>query len=276
MKIPSKIHYCWFGGKPLPPLAQRCIASWQKFLPGYEIIRWDESNFDINICSYVQEAYQAKKWAFVSDYVRFAVLYKYGGLYFDTDVEIIKPLDIILARGGFMGLETDCNQKITANPGLGMAVAPGLGMAVAPGLGLYKEILDAYHTRHFIKSDGSLNVTTVVTYTTEILKKHGLKNVTGIQHVAGVNIYPTDYFCPKNYLTGELKITSNTVTVHHFEASWVADNVKYAHALTQRLNRFLPYYLALHLADFIATWQFYGFNQTCIKLINKLVNKLHC
>lgn len=209
--IPKIIHYCWFGGKPLPKLAQKCIASWKKFLPNYEIKRWDESNFDLNACAYVQEAYQAKKWAFVSDYARFAILYKYGGLYFDTDVEIIKPLDDLLARGGFMGLEQDGPKAI---------VAPGLGLAATHGLDLYREILDIYHMRHFLNSDGSLNTTTVVTYTTEILRKHGLQDKPGIQQVAGITIYPKEYFCPKDYVTGKLTVTPNTVAIHHYTASW--------------------------------------------------------
>lgn len=230
MTIPNVIHYCWFGGTPLPPLAQKCIESWQKFLPGYEIKRWDESNFDLNACAYVQEAYQAKKWAFVSDYARFAILYHYGGLYFDTDVEIIKPLDTILAWGGFMGLEKDAPCK----------VAPGVGIAAPPGLGLYKEILDAYYNRHFLNHDGTYNVTTVVLYTTEILEKHGLKNQPGIQEVAGIYIYPKEYFCPKDYVTGELTITPNTVAIHHYTASWHSPHEAYAYKIQHRLVKILP------------------------------------
>lgn len=100
--IPTVIHYCWFGGKPLPALAVKCIESWKKYLPDYEIKRWDESNFDVNLIPYTQQAYEAKKYAFVSDYARFWILYKYGGLYFDTDVEVIKPMDDLIAAGPFM------------------------------------------------------------------------------------------------------------------------------------------------------------------------------
>ena len=133
--ISKKIHYCWFGGNPLPELALKCIESWRRFLPDYEIIEWNESNFDVYCCEYVQEAYEAKRWAFVSDYARFKILYENGGLYFDTDVEIIKPMDDLISKGGFMGCEEE-----TA-----LSVAPGLGLGVSPGLGLYKELLESYH-----------------------------------------------------------------------------------------------------------------------------------
>ena len=105
--IPKIIHYCWFGRNPLPELAQKCIASWKKYLPDYEIKEWNEDNFDVNIIPYTAEAYAAKKYAFVSDYARFWILYKYGGIYFDTDVEVIRPIDDIIAKGNFMGCETD-------------------------------------------------------------------------------------------------------------------------------------------------------------------------
>lgn len=104
--IPKIIHYCWFGRGEKPALAKNCIASWRKFFPGYEIREWNEDNFDVNIIPYTAEAYTCKKYAFVSDYARFWVLYKYGGLYFDTDVEVIRPMDDIVARGPFMGIET--------------------------------------------------------------------------------------------------------------------------------------------------------------------------
>lgn len=126
--IPKKIHYIWFGGNPLPPLAERCIASWEKYMPGYEIVRWDESNFDTDCCDYVREAISVKKWAFASDYARFKILYEHGGVYLDTDVELLKPLDEIIQRGPFMGFEQDFSS------GTAGAVAPGLGLAANPGL----------------------------------------------------------------------------------------------------------------------------------------------
>ena len=214
--MPKVIHYCWFGRNPLPPLAIKCIESWKKYLPDYEIKEWNEDNFDVNIIPYTKEAYEAKKYAFVSDYARFWILYKYGGLYFDTDVEVIKPMDDIIARGPFMGCEKDANDTSVAS------VAPGLGLGVNPGLSYYKEMLDLYSTLHFFRNEGQLNLKTIVEYTTEILVKHGLQKKNELQCVDDIWIYPVEYFCPihvENNLK-VLKITSKTVAIHHFAATW--------------------------------------------------------
>lgn len=212
--IPKVIHYCWFGGNPLPPLAEKCIASWKRFLPDYEIKEWNEQNFDVNIIPYTAEAFQAKKYAFVSDYARFWILYHYGGLYFDTDVEVIKPMGSIIAKGAFMGCEQDFK------PGIELTVAPGLGLAVESKHEIYKAILEEYDSFHFLNEDGSNNDKTVVEYVTEILKKHGLRNSPGIQNVDGINVYPSEYFCPRDTVTKRMHITNNTYTIHHYMASW--------------------------------------------------------
>lgn len=212
--IPKKIHYCWFGHNPLPPLALKCIKSWRKYLPDYEIKEWNEDNFDINIIPYVKEAYKAKKYAFVSDYTRFWILYHFGGIYFDTDVEVVNYLDDIIAKGAFMGCEIDALEE------RGPTVAPGLGIAVCPQNPIYKEILDFYNTIHFINEDGSLNLHTVVEYTTDILKNHGLTRKEGIQNCDGIFIYPKEYFCPKSYFDLKTYKTKKTVTIHHYAASW--------------------------------------------------------
>lgn len=214
--IPKIIHYCWFGRNPLPPLAKKCIASWKKHLPEYEIKEWNEDNFDVNIIPYTKEAYSAKKYAFVSDFARFWILYQYGGLYFDTDVEIIRPMDEIIERGAFMGLERDYNSGATAQ----CAVAPGLGLGCNPGLGLYKQIIDFYSSLHFINNNNSYNLTTVVQYTTDILIKNGLEIKHGIQKVGEIYIYPKEYFNPisQNF---KLQITDNTVSIHHYAGSWL-------------------------------------------------------
>ena len=206
--VPKIIHYCWFGGKPIPKKYMKYIKSWKKFFPDYEIKCWNESNFDINCCDYVKEAYQAKKYAFVSDFARFKILYEEGGIYFDTDVEVIKPFDDILSKGGFMGCETEST------------INPGLGLAVAPGLPLYKELVEDYYRRHFKNEDGTLNLKTIVEYTTETLKKYGLEDASGIQEVAGVFVYPKDFFNPIDFDTGKIKKTKNTHSVHHYAASW--------------------------------------------------------
>lgn len=235
--IPKVIHYCWFGRNPLPKLAVKCIESWKKYLPEYEIKEWNEDNFDVNMIPYTSEAYKAKKYAFVSDYARFWILYKFGGLYFDTDVEIIKPMDEIVAKGPFMGCEKEVDRNAKNKTAKDVGVAPGLGLGVSPGLDLYKEILDAYTGYHFLKSDGTLNKKTVVDYTTEILEKHGLKYTSQIQKCAGVWIYPREYFCPLDYYTGKFTITENSYSIHHYTASWQSKEDKFKIRLSILLGK---------------------------------------
>ena len=217
--IPKVIHYCWFGGKPLPPLADKCIASWKKFFPDYEIKRWDESNFDVNSTPYTREAYEAKKYAFVSDYARFVILYELGGIYFDTDVEVIRPMDDIISAGPFMGCEA--SSKPSASP-ISLGVAPGLGLGVNPGHSLYKEIINMYSTLHFRDNEGALITKTVVEHTTEFLVSKGLVNTPDIQEIEGIKIYPSDYFCPLNIVNLKLEITPRTATIHHYAGSWAS------------------------------------------------------
>lgn len=205
--IPKVIHYCWFGRNPLPPLAEKCIASWRKFLPEYEIKEWNEDNFDVNIIPYTAEAYAAKKYAFVSDYARFWILYHYGGVYFDTDVEVIKPMDDILAAGAFMGCEQD----------FPIMVNPGLGIAASAQMPLYKKLLDYYTPLHFDVGNIAM---TIVNHTTCVLKSMGLVEGEGIQRVADCNIYPAEYFNPTHIVTKRLHITTNTRSIHRYADSW--------------------------------------------------------
>ena len=163
---------------------------------------------------YTKEAYEAKKFAFVSDYARFWVLYKYGGIYFDTDVEVIKPMDDIIGHGSFMGCENECGK------GIALKVNPGLGLGANPGHKFYKEMLDVYGTMTFLLPNGMYNQTTVVKYTSKVLVKYGLKNQNNIQEVSGITIYPKEYFCPYNYVTKRLEITEQTRAIHHYMASW--------------------------------------------------------
>lgn len=217
-KIPKTIHYCWFGRKPLPEMALKCIASWRKFLPEYEIKEWNEDNFDVNQIPYTAQAYKCGKFAFVSDYARFKIMYEQGGIYFDTDVEVIKPLDDILTKGAFFGIEAS-NKKLLC--------APGLGFACPPGLALCKAMVDYYNKKRFEKSNGKFNLETVVQIFSKILKKNGIRLSLNPIEFEGLYFYPPDYFCPINYYTGETKITENTHTIHHYAASWVnqKDNI---------------------------------------------------
>ena len=217
--IPKIIHYCWFGRGPLSELAQKCIASWKKYLPDYEIKEWNEDNFDVNIIPYTAEAYKAKKYAFVSDYARFRILYQYGGIYFDTDVEVIRPIDDIVERGNFMGFETDPKPQLKADASEA-SVNPGLGMGVAPGLGIIKKMLDYYEGRHFEFIPGGIGQLTIVHIATEVLRKAGLKQQQGIQQVDDMWIYPAEYFCPINLKTGRIHVRPNTRTIHHYAGTW--------------------------------------------------------
>ena len=213
--IPKIIHYCWFGGKPLPEEAKRCIASWQRFMPDYEIKEWNESNFNVHCNTYCAQAYEAKKYAFVSDFARLQILYQEGGVYFDTDVEVIKPLDQIIAKGAYMGCETSPSEKqkiITVNP--------GLGLAAEAGHPIYEELIELYNQRQFIKEDGRMDLKTIVTTTTDLLIKHGMQATDEIQCIEGITIYPSEYFCPIS-TDGEMHITDKTHTIHHYAQSWM-------------------------------------------------------
>ena len=232
----ERLIYCWFGHNPLPESAIKCINSWREYLPDYEIKEWNENNFDVNIIPYTQEAYEAKKYAFVSDYARFWILYYYGGLYFDTDVEVIKPMDDIIERGPFMGIEVSAKGNELPK------VAPGLGLGVVPGLGLYKKLLEKYDTLRFKNEDGTLNKKTIVAYTTEILQENGLISSNDIQNVGGVWIYPADYFNPLDSLTGKLKLTENTRSIHWYMNSW-SDSSSFRQWLSRMSHRLFGMYL---------------------------------
>lgn len=213
--IPKFIHYCWFGKNPLPASAQKCIASWRKYLPDYEIKEWNEDNFDVNIIPYTQQAYEAKKYAFVSDYARFWILYHEGGLYFDTDVEVIRSMGDIINRGAFMGIEQSA--FLDGKP----MVAPGLGLGVEAGHPFYKRMMAVYTNLEYKKIDGSFDDTTIVAYTTCELYDQGFKMSDNIQEINGIWIYPADYFCPMDSTTGITTITKRTVSIHHYDCSWM-------------------------------------------------------
>ena len=232
--IPKIIHYCWFGRGPLPELAQKCIASWKKYLPDYEIKEWNEDNFDVNIIPYTAEAYQAKKYAFVSDYARFWVLYKYGGIYFDTDVEVIRPIDDIISKGNFMGFETDPKPQLKADAS---------EASINPGLGIIKKMLDFYEGKHFVHEAVMRNQITVVHIATQVLRENGLKNVAGIQEVADCFIYPSEYFCPINVTTGRIHVEKNTRTIHHYAGTWVDKKF----SMKELVKRMIPEKILLSL-----------------------------
>ncbi len=216
--IPKMIHYCWFGGKPIPAEYKRYMESWRKYMPDYDIVEWNEQNYDVNCIPFSAEAYEMGKFAYVSDYARLRILYEHGGIYLDTDVELLKPLDSLLERGGFMGFEKNSN----APSGTMLNVALGLGFAVPPQHPFIREIMDFYETHHYRYPDGRVEQITIVSITTEILKKKGLTQSDTPTTIEGVTVCPWDYFCPIEFLGSALEISANTYSIHHYSASWMS------------------------------------------------------
>lgn len=208
--IPKKIHYCWFGGKELPQSAKKCVESWKKFFPDYEIIEWNEKNFDIHFNNYAYEAYKNKKYAFFTDVARLYIIYKYGGLYFDVDVEVIKSYDdIINDCDAFFGIET-----------LGM-VNTGLGFGAVKGNKFVKLLLDDYNNKSFYNDDGTPNLVPCPVVNSVIFKKYGFKLNNSKEQINNIYIFPRDYFNVLDNNTGKVKNTSNTHSIHWYKASWV-------------------------------------------------------
>ena len=206
--IPKKIHYCWFGRGPMPPMALKCIESWHRFMPDYEYMMWNEDNFDVNSVPYVKEAYEARKFAFVSDYVRLYALYTEGGIYMDTDVEVLKPYDDLLFLSGFIGFEG--SKHIPVGTGTIASIPHGEWV---------KEQMSAYEGIHFVKSDGSLDLTTNPLRISAIMKAEGFIQNGQEQDYKDMHVFPVDYFCPRQ-TTGEYLLTENTYCDHHFMGSW--------------------------------------------------------
>ncbi len=200
----KKIHYCWFGNNPLPESVKRCIKSWKKYCPDYEIIEWNEQNYDVNKIPFIEKAYKEKKYAFVSDYARLDIIYNEGGIYLDTDVELIKDITPLLDHSCFLGMESAGE------------VATGLGFGAVKKHPFIYENMQYYHNTTFDMN----NIITCVNVTSSILLKKGLINIDKNQILDDVYIYSTEYFCPLNYKTNELSITNNTYSIHHYDATW--------------------------------------------------------
>ncbi len=223
------IHYFWFGGAEKGKTIEKCIDSWRKYFPDFEIKEWNETNFDVRQNKYISQAYDAKKYAFVSDFARFKILYEQGGLYFDTDVEVIKPFYELFELSAFAGFETN------------EYVAPGLVLwAKEPGNEMLGEILETYSELEFINPDGTQNTVTICKYFTELLQNHGLKNDDGtIQTVGSFSVFPKEYFCPFDDLTGVLSKTDKTCAIHWYAKSWMSKKDIIRNRITRILHRFL-------------------------------------
>lgn len=230
--IPKIIHYCWFGRNPLPDEYRVYMESWKKYCPDYEIKEWNEDSFDINQNQYCREAYESQKWAFVSDYARLKIVYDYGGVYLDTDVELLRSLTPLIESGiGFIGFQ---NQE---------QITTGLGFAAKPKNECIKKMLDLYENRSFITEKGKYDLTPCPVYNTVALKQYGLKvgknNSKTIQEICEINILPIEYLNPYNADTSEMNITENTYTIHHYSASWFKKGQK----KIQKIKKLIPNFI---------------------------------
>ena len=207
--IPKVIHYCWFGGNPLPESTKRYIESWKKFCPDYEIKEWNEHNFDVRCNAYISEAYKARRWAFVSDVARTWVLVNHGGVYFDTDVELIKPIDPLLEYQAFTAFESKFQ--------IGMGV-----LGCEKGHPMFAALLKEYENAHFRQPDGTYDTSVIGRRFKEICLRYGFEPNNTLQTVNGLTILPKDYFYPSDPVTKEFKITGNTVAIHYYDASWIS------------------------------------------------------
>ena len=211
--IPKKIHYCWFGRNPKPKLAQKCIKSWKRFCPDYQIVEWNEDNYDLSQAPlYVRQAYEARKWAFVTDYVRLQVVYEHGGIYLDTDGELKKKPDDLLKHQAYFGFER------------GEYIATGLGFGAVEGCPILKEMMSDYENIPFVLEDGSYDLAACPVRNTEVFLRYGLKQDNSMQVLDGdVLILPSEYLSPIDNGSCTKTITDNTVSVHWFASSWCSE-----------------------------------------------------
>lgn len=249
--IPKIIHYCWFGGGEIPEHDKKCIESWKRLCPDYEIIRWDESNYDVTKNRYMRETYEARKWGFVPDYARLDIIYEHGGIYLDTDVELIRSMDDLLENRAYMGFEQG-----------GQAVSPGLGFGAEKHMPLIREIRDSiYANRTFILGTGDYDTTPSPAMNTAFLESRGLIKNDQQQSIGDIVIYPSTFFDPMGFATGLLTVTESTYSIHHYHASWLEPEEKKIYALSKtlkakfgdRMGGFLsavlskPYRIKMHL-----------------------------
>lgn len=226
--IPKTIHYCWFGEKPKPEEAEKCIASWSKHCPSYRIVEWNDRNFSLDDCpQYVKDARKANKFAFVTDYVRLKVLHTHGGFYMDTDVELLKPLDSFLAECGVIGFENNA------------FVNSGQMLAAEAGHPVLAEMMACYENIEFYREDGSMYLLGCPHVNTDVLVRHGLVRSGQEQTVAGFHVYPADWFNPLDSTTGQLCKTKNTVSVHWYSMSWLPRWKQVRVKIMRRVRRIL-------------------------------------
>lgn len=227
--IPKTIHYIWIGGTPLPDLALKCLESWRKLCPSYEIKLWNETNLDLETCLFVRQAYEHKKYGFATDYLRLKILYDHGGIYLDTDVEILKPFDELLHLKAFFGFENELN----VNTGAGFGAEKGSEILVA--------LMNQYESSPFKNADGSFDLMACPQRDTPVLRRFGCRHGYELHKYNNVMFFPSEYFSPINYNTGKKEVTENTFSIHHYMGSW-----KESHELKEDQVR---YFLIKHLGE---------------------------
>lgn len=227
--IPKIIHYCWFGGNPLPDDVKKYIATWKQYCPDYEIKQWNEDNFNVAENRYCRETYEARKWAFVSDYARLKILYEHGGIYMDTDVEVVKNLDSVLKYRAFGGFES----KHTISTGVIGSCMENEWIEI---------LLKDYEDRCFIRNDGMYDLTTNVVRVTELTKRtYNVRMNNTMQRFGDQMIlFPFDYLCAKSFETGKIHQTNNTLTVHHFTGSWLMNDERLYLQMLQQYQKAWP------------------------------------
>lgn len=226
--IPKIVHICWLSGDPYPPKIQYCIDSWKKNLPDYEIRLWDLNRFDINSSIWCKEALSRKKYAFVADYIRNYALFHDGGIYLDSDVEVLRPFDELLRLPYFIGRE------------MSGALEPAV-MGAEPGFTLHKEMLQYYENRHFLNCDGSMDMRTLPEIMEDVVAEHyEINNIQSIEDFSNdssiLNVFPSNYFSPKRNDNFKIEKTSQTFSIHHFNASWFPKRKKYFTILSKLLG----------------------------------------
>lgn len=266
--IPKIIHYCWFGGNPLPDDAKRCIESWKKYCPDYKIIEWNETNYDVNSNEYMKDAYKEKKWAFVSDYARVDVVYTYGGIYMDTDVELVKGLDSLLNDRMYCGWEMRDPLLDKMGKEYENSVAFGLGFGAEKKHPALKDILDLYQNLSFYNDDGTLNLLACPHYQTEILKKYGLDVSTrSYQRLGdGIVVYEEEVFSPKSPLTGKTVITDKTISIHQFSMTWINEKERRLQNIEWKLTDLFGYGIAQKISKILSLP--YRIEKKLIKIVN--------
>ncbi len=227
--IPKIIHYCWMSGEPFPELIRDCIDSWKAKLPDYKIIEWNSQNFDYNIIPYTKEAMEKKKYAFVSDYVRLYALYKYGGIYLDSDIKVLKSFDSLLNDKAFTGFES--KERI------------GVWLLASEKQNpFFKELLNCYHNRHFITFEGKLDLTPNPVILSPVFEKYGIEFNNQFQKKDLITVYPKEYFCPLDGVTGIVNITNNSYAMHLFNGAWRNKEDVLMSEIYKRFYQHLPEY----------------------------------